>query len=156
RLFLNQGDGTFKDATASSGLSNPLWATSAAFCDFDRDGRLDIVLTNYVEYDPSRRCTDSHGVSDYCAPKTFQGTSSKLFRNVTTPGGPVKFQDVSFESGIGRKPGPGLGVICADFDGDGWPDIFIANDGMPNHLWINQKDGTFQEEAVARGLAYNA
>src|SRR5205807_3200581 len=68
----------------------------------------------------------------------------------------IRFQDVTVASGLARRSGPGLGVICADFKGDGWPDIFIANDGAANHLWINQHDGTFKEEAVERGLAYNA
>src|SRR5262249_49894838 len=143
---LNNGNGTFTEVTEQAGLVNPLWATSAAFVDFDRDGRLDLIVTNYLAYDPTRICR-SGSLADYCAPRTFTGTTSKLFCNETPPGGPVQFRDVSFESGIGRKPGPGLGVLCADLTGSGWPDIFIANDGLPNHLWVNQKDGTFKEEA---------
>ena len=79
--------------------------------------------------------------------------ASVLFHNVTGPDGRPRFEDVTLPSGLGRLPGPGLGVICADLDGDGWPDIFVANDGKPNHLWINQKNGTFKEEAVRRGVA---
>jgi hypothetical protein len=165
RLFLNNGDGTFTDVTKEAGLINPGWATSAAFFDYDRDGWLDLVVVNYVDYDPSWNCTGPNGVRDYCSPKTFAGTVSKLFHNLgkklSPPGNgsktpAVRFEDVSFASGLGKVAGPGLGVVCADFNGDGWPDIFIANDGKPNHLWINQKDGTFKEEAVARGVALNA
>jgi hypothetical protein len=163
RLFLNNGDGTFTDVTKEAGLKTPLpWPVSAAFVDYDRDGWLDLVVVNYVDYDRSLDCPVRDGSLDYCSPKAFQGTASRLYRNlgktlVGKTGGPrVRFKDVSLASGIGRKPGPGLGVLCADFDGDGWPDIFIANDSFPNHLWINQKDGTFKEEAVARGVAVNA
>jgi hypothetical protein len=157
RLFLNQGSGKFADVTEEAGLSSPLWGTSAAFFDFDRDGRLDLVVVNYVEYDPKQTCFAPTGAKDYCGPKSFLGTSSKLFLNLGRSGGArVRFADVSFASGLGRLPGPGLGVVCADFDGDGWPDVFVANDGQPNRLWMNQKDGTFREEAVSRGVAYTA
>jgi hypothetical protein len=165
KLFLNNGDGTFTDVTKEAGLSNPGWGTSAAFFDYDRDGWLDLIVVNYVDYDPTWPCKGPHGNHDYCAPKTFRGRVSRLFHNVgarLTPGigevtkAPrVRFEDVTESSGLGRLPGPGLGVVCADFDGDGWPDIFIANDGAANCLWINQKDGTFKEEAVQRGVAYN-
>jgi hypothetical protein len=158
RLFRNDGGGKFTDVTAQSGLKNPLWGTSAAFVDSNRDGWLDLVVVNYVDYDREAHCADTAGKRDYCSPKPFPGTVSKLFRNRgrdAAKGGPL-FEDVSLESGIGRKAGPGLGVVAADFNGDGWPDIFITNDGAPNHLWINQKDGTFKEEAAVCGLAVNA
>ncbi len=155
KFFLNNGDGTFTDATGAAGLSNPSWGTSAAFFDYDRDGWLDLVLVNYVDYDPTWPCTNPYGKPDYCAPRTFRGRVSRLFHNRGGQGKWNGFADVTEASGLGRLPGPGLGVVCADFDGDGWPDIFIANDGKPNHLWINHQDGTFQEEAVQRGLAYN-
>ncbi len=119
-------------------LSNPSWATSAAFFDYDRDGRLDLVVVNYVDYDPTWPCTGGDGNPDYCAPKTFHGRVGRLFHNVTplerqerkrTPRRPAcSFDDVTESSGFGRLPGPGLGVVCADFTGDGWPDVFIAND----------------------------
>jgi hypothetical protein len=157
RLFLNLGDGRFEDVTAEAGLNNPLWASSAACLDYDRDGWLDLVVVNYVLYDRKNDCPSPLGLLDFCGPKDFQGTCSKLFRNLgKQPGARVKFQDVSFASGIGRLPGPGLGVVCADFDGDGWPDIFIANDQQPNRLWINRQDGTFVDEAVSRNVAYTA
>jgi hypothetical protein len=156
KLFLNQGDGTFRDVTAEAGLSNPSWGTSAAFFDYDRDGWLDLVIVCYIDYDPTWPCTGPTGKPDYCAPKTFKGRVSRLFRNLGPAAkGGVRFEDVTVKSGLGRLPGPGLGVFCADFDGDGWPDIFVTNDGAANHLWVNQKDGTFKEEATRRGLAYD-
>jgi len=154
RLFRNLGGMKFQDITAESGLKNPLWGASACCVDYDRDGRLDLFIANYLDYDPSWDCTSPGGDRDFCAPKTFSGTTSKLFRNTGVANGVPKFEDVSFASGIGRLSGPGLGVTAADFDGDGWPDLFVANDGKPNHLWINQKNGTFREEAVSRGVAY--
>jgi hypothetical protein len=174
RLFLNNGDGTFTDVTTQAGLDNPFWATSAAFLDYDRDGWLDLVVVNYVDYDPSWPCSGLEGKQDYCPPNQFAGTVTTLFRNrglatwsaergapSANPGAPrsalrvPRFEDVTLASGLGRLPGPGLGVACADFDGDGWPDILVANDGMPNRLWINQRNGKFADEAVVRGIAYN-
>jgi hypothetical protein len=163
RLFLNQGGGKFVDVTREAGLKNPEWGTSAAFFDFDRDGWLDLVVVNYVDYNRPGACTTPDG-PDFCPPRAFKGQVTRLFRNLgraapATQGSTtvplVKFQDVTESSGMARQPGPGLGVLCADFNGDGWPDVFVANDGQPNHLWINQHDGTFKEEAVVRGLAYN-
>jgi enediyne biosynthesis protein E4 len=159
RFFLNQGDGTFRDATAESGIANPAWGASTAFFDYDRDGWLDLVIVCYVDYDPTWPCQANSGEPDYCAPSTFKGRVSRLFRNL----GPaddddpssVRFEDVTVSSGLGSLPGPGLGVLCADFDGDGWPDIFIANDGEANRLWMNRRDGTFREEAINRGVAFN-
>ena len=160
RLFLNKGDGTFVDVTKEAGLDNPQWGTSAAFVDYDRDGWLDLVIVNYVEYVASRECTGRDGLRDYCGPSAFAGQVTKLYHNrgLVAGSGPhsVRFDDVTIAAGLGSAPGPGLGVICADFNGDRWPDILIANDGKPNHLWINQKNGTFKEEAVQRGVAYNA
>jgi hypothetical protein len=156
RLFLNNGDGTFADATEGSGLKNPLWATSANLFDFDRDGFLDLVVVNYVDYD-HKKCFEKSPATDYCGPQLFPKTVTKLFRNVTrSPGGPVRFEDVTAQAGLAKFPGPGLGVYCADFDGDGWPDVLVVNDLHPNHLWVNQKDGTFKEEGLRRGLARDA
>lgn len=154
KLFLNDQKGTFIDVTQKAGLDNPLWGTSAAFLDYDRDGWLDLVVVNYLDYDRSRQCAAASGQPDYCYPQLFPGTVTKLYHNAGRRN-PLRFTDRTLESGLGKLPGPGLGVACADFNGDGWPDIFVANDGQPNHLWINQHDGTFQEEAIARGVAYN-
>ncbi len=165
RLFLNNGNGAFTDITAESGLEDPSWATSASFFDYDRDGWLDLVVVNYIEYDPARRCFGLSGQRrDYCGPNFFPGTIAKLFHNQTGQqpqqkdkgaAKMVRFEDVTKPSGLHWKPGPGLGVVCADFNGDSWPDILAANDGKANYLWINQRDGTFHEEAGQRGLAYN-
>jgi enediyne biosynthesis protein E4 len=176
RLLLNLGGGKFRDVTAEAGVVNPLWATSANFFDYDRDGRLDLIIANYVDYDPSVPCLGPGGQRDYCSPKTFVGTVSKLFRNLgveplatgdaassaavaalnSTGTGVPKFRDVTIASGLAQKPGPGLGVFCADFTGDDLPDILIANDGLPNHLWVQHKGGVFAEEANIRGIAVDA
>lgn len=164
KLFLNQGNGTFTDATEGSGLLNPLWGTSANLFDYDRDGYLDLVIANFIELDPAHVCQTTSGKRDYCGPGAFRGTVTKLFRNrcgdpatgAGTNNVPIKFEDVTTKAGLAAAPGPGLGVYCADFDGDGWPDIFVANDNKPNHLWINQRNGTFKEEAHFRGIALDA
>jgi enediyne biosynthesis protein E4 len=161
KLFLNLGGGHFEDVTEEAGLTNPSWGMSCALCDYNRDGWLDLVVVNYLDYDAKRDCLSAQGVKDFCGPTSFAARCSKLFRNggprpaaKDKPAARVAFEDVSFASGIGRMPGPGLGVVCADFNGDGWPDLFIANDTKPNRLWINQRDGTFKEEAASRGAAY--
>jgi hypothetical protein len=153
RLFHNQGQGKFSDITAVAGLDNRLWGTSTCFVDYDRDGWLDLVVVNYVEYDPTKVCSHGGGKPDYCHPRNFTGSVTRLYRNRGSAS--PSFTDVTLASGLGQAPGPGLGVLAADFDGDGWPDILVANDSRPNHLWINQHDGTFKEEGPQRGLAYN-
>jgi hypothetical protein len=155
RLFLNLGGGKFRDVTREAGLNNPTWGTSAAFVDYDRDGWLDLVVVNYLDYDPTWPCAGAQGKPDYCHPQTFGGRVARLFHNRGGQGAPPRFEDVTESSGLARQPGRGLGVVCADFDGDGWPDIFIANDGEANHLWLNQRDGTFREQAVQRNVAYD-
>jgi enediyne biosynthesis protein E4 len=168
RLFLNLGGGRFEDVTAESGLHNNLWAMSAAFVDYDCDGWLDLFIVNYLDYDATKdTCVSANGSKDFCGPQTMPGTCSKLFHNLGParergeakhgkPAARVRFEDVSFASGIGQLPGRGLGVVCADFNDDGWPDIFVANDGDPNRLWINQQGKTFVDEAVSRNVAYTA
>ncbi|MCA9148578.1 MAG: CRTAC1 family protein [Planctomycetales bacterium] len=161
RLLLNQTEGAeprFVDISDSAGISNLSWGTSASFWDYDRDGWLDLLLVNYVNYDPSRWCADSSSRQEFCGPDNFPGRVDKLFHNrgaAATPAD-VRFDDVTEASGFGAKPGPGFAAYCADFDGDHWPDVFISNDGATNHLWMNQRDGTFREEAGSRGLGYNS
>jgi len=157
RLFRNRGNGTFEDITAAAGVSLPHWGTSVSFLDYDRDGWLDLVVVNYVDYDPSHSCVEASGNVDFCHPRQFPGTAARLFHNKGRAGDRWSgFEDVSLKAGLASARSNGLGVVCADFDGDGWIDILIANDTLPNHLWINQKNGTFIDEAVFRGVAVNA
>ncbi len=157
KLFLNKGDGTFKDVTHEAGLDQvDGWCTSAAFFDYDRDGFLDLVVTRYVDYNPRKRCPNTDHKFDYCHPLMFHGATTKLFHNLGARAEGVRFEDVTTTSGIGRSLCRGLGVLCADFDGDGWPDVLVANDAGPNRLWMNQRNGTFTEEAVSRGVAFTA
>ena len=157
RLLQNLGGGTFRDVTRAAGLDNPRWAAPASFIDYDRDGWLDLVVGNYVDYDPTHLCRDVQGQQDFCAPQAFGPTATRLWRNVTGQAGAApRFDDRSEASGLYRKPGVALGLVCADFDGDAWPDIFCADDGRPNRLFINQRNGTFTEEATQRGLAFNS
>ena len=161
RLWLNR-EGKFLDVTAAAGIANPRWGTSCCFVDYDRDGWLDLYVVNYVDYFPSQHCLLASGVQDYCHPGMFQSSPARLFRNVTgeAPGDEKskepRFRDVSFETGIDGKLGPGLGVLAADFTGDGWIDLYAANDAKANFLWVNQKGETFQDEGIAAGAAYDA
>ena len=153
QMFLNQGDGTFSDVTRRSGTDDPRWSTSAAFLDYDRDGRLDLFVSNYVDFSVTKNptCYATSSALDYCGPDAYQPLPDRLFRNR----GEGIFEDVSSKSGIDREFGAGLGVATADFNGDGWTDIYVANDGDPNQLWVNQKDGTFRNEALWSGAALN-
>jgi len=158
RLLLGDGAGHFRDVSEEAGIDNASWGTSTAFLDFDRDGWLDLVIANYLEYDPDKPCKSTAGQDDFCGPASFPGTPPRLFRNLTGAGpsmGDVRFEDVTGASGLGSHASAGLGLWCADFDGDRWPDIFVANDGVPNSLFINRRDGTFHEEATLRGIALN-
>jgi hypothetical protein len=160
RLFLNSGGGRFVDVSSECGLDQSSWGTSAGFFDYDRDGWLDLVVANYVEYEKTLPCSDRAGARDFCGPTSFRGSVTRLYHNLGKktagePHGP-QFEDATATSGLVKVTGPGLGVFCADFNGDRWPDIFVANDARPNHLWINQQDGTFTEEGVLRGIAVNS
>ncbi len=150
QLFRNEGDGTFVDVSASAGIADQPWCVGAAFADFDRDGWLDLIVVNYLQPDARRRCFDALGRREYCGPQHYQPLADVLYHN---EGG--TFRDVSRESGIGSKPGPGLGVVCVDFNNDGRLDIYVANDAAANFLWLNHGDGTFTERATPLGCAYN-
>lgn len=158
RLLLNQDGGRFTDATHDAALKNPYWGASTSFLDYDRDGWLDLVVVNYLEFEETRHCTGRGGKRDYCLPNVFRGTPTLLFHNrgVDEQGKWLGYEDRTEVAGLQEKPGPGMGVVCADFSGDGWPDVFVTNDLAANHLWVNQHDGTFAEEAAIRGIAYNA
>ena len=151
RLYLNQGGGRFEPAPPESGVVVEGWSSSAAFVDYDADGRLDLYVTRYIEWDPSRPCLDRTGRPDYCGPASFEPLTDRLFHNL----GDGRFEDVSAAAGIESAAGAGLGVIASDFDGDGLVDLYVANDGWDNHLWMNRGDGTFANEALVRGAAYN-
>ena len=149
-FYRNNGDGTF--TLQDIGVSNDSWGTSATFGDYDRDGDLDLYVVNYVRFEPETTCRGKHSAPDYCHPSVFEPTTDRLFQNT----GDGTFTDITQQAGITEMPGRGLGVVCLDLTGDGWADFYVANDGEPNHLWVNQTDGTFTEEAILRGLAFNA
>jgi enediyne biosynthesis protein E4 len=153
-LFRNNGDGTFSDVTREAGVSDPLWSTSAAFLDYDRDGDLDLFVANYVDFTPqdNKVCTDSLGARDYCGPRAYQPVPDRLYRNE----GGGRFTNVTEQAGIARADGAGLGVAVGDYDGDGWLDLYVANDATPNQLWINRRDGTFMDLGLLSGSALNA
>jgi hypothetical protein len=148
-LYLNDGRGRFRDATAACGIREDAWSSSAAFLDYDRDGDLDLFVSRYLADDPSRVCrTGAAEARDYCGPSRYSSVPDVLYRNH----GGGRFEDVTSSAGLGRAM-PGLGVACVDLTGDGWVDIFVANDKKPNQLWVNRGDGTFRDEALDRGVA---
>jgi enediyne biosynthesis protein E4 len=155
-LYHNNGDGTFTDVTKTAGVENTgRWASSAAWFDYDNDGKLDLVIANYVDWSPDRNfyCGDrGPGMRSYCHPDDFHGQPPSLYHN----NGDGTFKDVSQQSGIGLKGGNGLGVVTFDYDDDGWQDVFIANDHMPNFLFHNNHDGTFREVGYTTGVAVSA
>ena len=155
RLFHNEGRGRFRDVTAAAGISDASFGTSAAFVDVDRDGLLDLFVANYVQWDAKHDLFCSlDGVSkSYCTPESYKGTSSKLYRNLGAAAG-WKFDDVSERAGIADPTSKSLGVTVLDYNGDGWPDLFVANDTQPNKLYRNNRNGTFTDEAVPAGVAY--
>ncbi len=153
-LYHNNGDGTFTDVTAKAGVGGSGWCTGACFVDYDRDGRLDLIVTRYLEWDFSANvyCGEHRpGYRAYCHPDQFNAVSYLVFHN----NGDGTFTDVSRKCGIGAFAGKGLGVAVNDFDGDGWPDIFVANDSMPQQLFRNNHDGSFAEVATPAGVAYD-
>jgi hypothetical protein len=151
QLLRNNCDGTFTDVTRVSGTADPGWSVSAAFADFDRDGWLDLFVGHYLNYTVATniRCSSLSGQSDYCPPHVFRAQPSHLFRNNRDG----TFADVTAASGLSGEFGAALGVSTADFNGDGWIDLYVANDGTPNHLWINQRNGTFRNTALLAGAA---
>lgn len=154
-FYRNNGDGSFTNATAEAGITGDGWSSSAAFCDYDRDGDLDLYVARYLQYEFQGDCLDSDGRPDYCGPSSFDGVPDLLYNN----DGTGKFTDVTSAAGMvfpgGGKTAKGLGVLCVDLSDDSLPDIYVANDGEPNLLWVNRGDGTFSEEATPRGAAVN-
>jgi hypothetical protein len=153
-LYRNNGNGTFTDVTKESGISDPQWSAGAAFFDYDRDGDLDLFVANYLDFTiaGNKRCNDSLGARDYCSPRAYRPAPDRLYRN----DGKGRFTDVTEAAGINKAAGAGLGVSTGDYNGDGWLDLYVANDATPNQLWINQKNGTFKDDGLLSGSALNA
>jgi hypothetical protein len=152
RLFHNEGNGKFRDVTRESGIQNANFGTSAAWLDYDRDGKLDLFVANYVQWSEKgdKYCSLDGKTKSYCTPDVYKGTRSRLFHNL----GNGKFEDVTEKAGLGDASSKSLGVTVLDYNGDGWPDIFVANDTQANKLYRNLGNGTFKEEGVAAGVAY--
>ena len=153
QMYLNKGSGKFVDVTKESGTDDSRWTTSASFFDYDRDGWLDLMIVNYADFSVTNNpaCYAATTAKDYCTPRVFRAPGNRLFHNK----GNGIFEDVTVAAGVSKEFGHGLGVVTADFNNDGWPDIYVANDGDPNQLWINQKNGTFVNEALLAGCAVN-
>jgi hypothetical protein len=152
-LYHNNGNGTFTDVTDKAGVAAPGWSTCATWFDFDNDGKLDLFVSSFVFYDKSQNplCTDATLQRRYyCVPRLFKPTPSHLFRN----NGNGTFTDVSRESGIADHPGKSFGAVATDVNNDGLMDLFVANDTMPNFLFVNQGGGKFEEMGLAAGVAY--
>jgi len=154
QLYRNNCDGTFTDLSRSSGTEGAGWSVPAAFLDFDRDGWLDLFVGHYLVYSVDRHitCFAESKLPDYCPPERHRPEPDRLYRNR----GNGTFADVSVSAGLARAFGPALGAATADFNGDGWTDIFVANDQQENQLWINQRDGTFKDTALLSGTALGA
>jgi hypothetical protein len=151
QLYRNNHDGTFTDVSDRSGTRHSGFSVSAAFVDYDRDGWLDLYVADYVQYtiESDRACTDLAGVRGYCPPQVYTAAPDHLYRNR----GDGTFTDVTDRALVGRGFGRGLGVVAADFNNDGWTDIYVANDGGENLLWMNLRNGTFRDQALTRGVA---
>jgi hypothetical protein len=151
QLFRNNCNGTFTDVSKGSGVDDTGWSSSAAFLDYDRDGWLDLFVGHYLNYstDTNAKCYSVTGRLDYCPPHMYSAQPSHLYHNNRDG----TFTDVTAAAGLAREFGPTLGVSTADFNGDGWIDIYVANDEQPNQLWINQHDGTFKNTGLLSGTA---
>ena len=150
-LYHNNGDGTFTDVTAKAGVAGGGWSVSAGFFDYDNDGKLDLFVTRYMDWDMQHSKDCGGTFHTYCPPGEFPRTTNILYHNR----GDGTFEDVSQRSGIAAKKGHGLGVAFADYDGDGFTDIYVANDGMQQYLFHNNRNGTFTEVALQAGAALN-
>jgi hypothetical protein len=151
-LYHNLGNGKFEDVTAKAGIASGEWAVAAGWFDYDRDGKLDLWVVHYAKWSPAydRFCGDqARGIRIYCHPKYFEGLAGTLYRNR----GDGTFEDVSVRAGIGAFAGRGMSVAFADYDRDGFPDVFVTNDNMPNFLFHNKGNGTFEEVGLLSGTA---
>jgi hypothetical protein len=151
-LYRNRGDGTFEDVTPRAGIASRAWAVAAGWLDYDNDGRLDLFVVNYVKWSPEfdRFCGDPvRKLRVYCHPRYFEGLPNTLYRNR----GDGAFEDVSERAGIARHVGKGMSLAFADYDRDGFVDVYVTNDGVPNFLFRNRGDGAFEEAALLSGAA---
>jgi len=151
-LYHNNGDGTFTDVTAKAGVAGGGWSVSAGFFDYDNDGRLDLFVTRYMDWDADHNKICGGDWHTYCPPNAFPATTCLLYHNR----GDGTFEDVTERSGLAAKKGRALGVAFADYDGDGFTDIFVSNDGMQQYLFHNNSDGTFTECGLESGVAFTA
>ena len=153
QLLRNRGDGTFEDVTAAASVDDTRWSVAATFFDYDADGWLDIFVANYVNFSQAlhKVCSRAGGARDYCGPLAYDPQPDRLFRNR----GDGTFEDVSIRAGVNRVYGGALGVVAADFNDDGRPDVYVTNDMTANQLWINQGDGTFVDDSLLAGSAVN-
>ena len=154
RLFHNNGNGTFTDVTQKAGLSGPReLSTSAAWIDFDKDGRLDLVVGNYVQWtqETDLYCTLDGKSKSYCTPESYKGTAARLWHNR----GDGTFEDVTRKAGLGEPTSKTMGIAVLDYDNDGWPDLLFSNDTQPNKLYRNNGNGTFSEKGVIAGIAFS-
>ncbi len=151
QLFKNNCDGTFTDVSKASHTDDSGWSIAATFFDYDRDGYVDLFVGNYVDYsvEKNRQCFSMSGSLDYCPPHVYRAAPSHLYHNNRDG----TFTEVTAKAGMAREFGPVLGAVAADFNRDGWPDLYVSNDGQPNQLWINQHDGTFKNMALLAGAA---
>ena len=154
QLWLNLGKGKFQNASSRGDAFPNGWGTSAAFFDYDKDGDQDLFVAQYLDYKAAnhKTCRTSTGEIDYCGPKTYEPIPDRLYQNQ----GDGSFRDVTTKMGIHRAFGAGLGIVAADFNNDGWVDVFVANDGAANQLWINQKGRGFEDEGLIAGCGLNA
>jgi hypothetical protein len=154
RLFRNNGNGTFTDVTQKAGLAGPKeFSTSAAWVDYDKDGKLDLVVGNYVQWsmEGDLYCTLDGKSKSYCTPESYKGTSVRLWHNR----GDGTFEDATKKAGLGEPTSKTLGMAILDYDNDGWPDLLFSNDTQPNKLYRNNGNGTFTEKAVVAGIAFS-
>jgi len=151
-LLRNEGGGRFSDRTEETGSGHPGWGTSAVFCDVDRDGDLDLFVANYLHWSRENEndCYSPTGEPSYCGPRSYKSPEMDTFYRNRGDG---TFADETLQAGFGDAFGNGLGVVCADFDGDDWPDLFVANDGTLNQLWVNRAGQRFENDALLRGVA---
>ena len=153
RLFHNEHNGTFKTSPKTAGVNNAGFGASAAWVDYDQDGKLDLFVTNYVKWSEKDDlyCTLDGRHKSYCTPEAYQGDTCRLFHNL----GNGRFEDVTQKAGIYDPTSKSLGVAVIDYDVDGWPDLAVANDTQPNKLYRNNRNGTFAEQAVQAGIAFS-